>query len=237
MVSERPTGRGMKILFVAADPLEYRGILDQATQVRVERLPSRFARSGRLGGHEALFLANGAGWKRAEQAVASAAGFQADAVVSTGFCGALSEDLRVADVVAATVVRGNGREHLTKVVLAPHRGVICSIDHVAQTASEKRTLLDSGACAVEMEAAGVAASAERLGTPFYCIRAVTDLAGETMANDFNKALRSDGHLDTMDILRGALRRPTSRIPELVRLRRRCVLAAKALGEFFVGCRF
>ena len=54
-----------------------------------------------------------------------------------------------------------------------------------------------GGIAVEMEAAGVAARAEELGFDFYCVRVVTDLAGEDMANDFNMALREDGHFATM----------------------------------------
>src|SRR5262249_20900966 len=115
-------------------------------------------------------------------------------------------------------------------------GLICSIDHVAQTAGEKRRLRESGACAVEMEAGAVAEKAEERGLPFYCIRSVTDLANETMSNDFNRALRTDAHLDNIIILRRALVCPTSRVPELLRLRSRCVRAAEALGEFFAGCR-
>jgi hypothetical protein len=90
---------------------------------------------------------------------------------------------------------------------------------------------------VEMEAAGVAARAQARGLPFYCIRVVTDLAGETMANDFNAALRADGHFDTMVILREALRRPLARLPELCRLRQRSVRAARVLGDFFANCRY
>jgi nucleoside phosphorylase len=226
----------MRIVFVAADPMEFRGMLSRAEAVRREPVAA-FARSGRIGGNEALFVANGMGWRRAAEAMRAAGSFRPDAVVSTGFCGALDERLSIADVVAATAVNGNGREYPARSALAPHQGVVWSIDHVAQTAEEKRKLRDSGGCAVEMEAAGVAAEAEKSGLPFFCIRVVTDLAHETMANDFNRALREDGHLDTINILRGALCRPTQRVPELLRLRRRCVRAAEALGEFFVGCRF
>jgi hypothetical protein len=58
-----------------------------------------------------------------------------------------------------------------------------------------------------------------------------------MANDFNAALRPDGHFATMHILGNCVRRPIDRIPELIRLRRRCVRASHTLGEFFVDCRF
>jgi adenosylhomocysteine nucleosidase len=227
----------MRILFVAADAMEYRGILAYATNVHREPLPVDFARSARLGAHTAMLVANGVGWKRAATAVAVGERFGPEAIVSTGFCGAVDERLAIADVVAATAVAGNGVRHRAEPVAAPYTGVIQSLDHVAQTAEEKRRLRDSGASAVEMEAAAVAEFARLRTLPFYCIRAVTDLAGENMANDFNLALRSDGHFDTMFILRGALRCPTIRFPELIRLRSRCVRAAEALGKFFVGCRF
>ena len=226
----------MRILFVAADPMEFRGILSRATVVRPSKAPASFAREARVGGHDALLIADGMGWGRASAAVASGVGFCPDAIVSTGFCGALDESLSVGDVVAATSVIGGERE-CPACPIGSRTGVIVSVDHVAQTAAEKRKLRESGALAVEMEAAAVGLAAASLGLPFYCVRAVTDLAGESMTNDFNRALREDGHLDTIVILRGALCRPSSRIPELLRLRRRCVRAAEALGEFFVGCGF
>ncbi len=96
----------------------------------------------------------------------------------------------------------------------------------------------AGGSAVEMEAGGVAErAAAQSELPFYCIRVVTDLAGEDMANDFNLALRPDGHFATMSILSRALRDPLVRLPELVRLRNRCVRASRALGDFIADCRF
>lgn len=227
----------MKILFVAADKMEFRGLISRATAVSPAGLPVDFARTARIGDYDALLVANGAGWNRAAAAVDAAAGFAPDAIVNTGFCGALEKGLGIADIVAATEITRGGRAYPCRVVEAPRTGPIASIDHVAQTAIEKRKLRAAGAIAVEMEAGGVAERALAAGAPLYCVRAVTDLAEETLENDFNEALRSDGHFDTMNILRGALRHPAERIPELLRLRRRCNRAAQALGEFIVGCRF
>jgi len=66
---------------------------------------------------------------------------------------------------------------------------------------------------------------------------VSDLAGEDMANDFNAALREDGHFDTIGLLIGAMRKPLVRLPELLRLRSRCTLASRALGDFIADSRF
>jgi len=217
----------MRILLVAAEAMEFEGVLARAQQVGRAAVRTGWARTCRIGGHEALLVANGAGWKRA--AAAAAAGIEAwrpEAVVSTGFCGALDESLGVADVVVGTDGLRGG-----------NRGTILTVDHVVRTAEEKRKLKESGAVAVEMEAAAVAERARERGLPFHCVRAVTDLAGESLANDFQAALRSDGHFATITILQGALRHPSTRVPELLRLRARCKRAARALGDFFVVCGF
>jgi adenosylhomocysteine nucleosidase len=201
--------------------------------------PLEWAYGGTLGNYEVLFAAHGAGWKRAAAAVDVAyAGFRPDAVISTGFCGALDPQLRIGEAVVGTVVASPDRSYRAEPLRAGaayESGVVSSIDHVARTVAEKRALRASGASVVEMEAAGVASRAAALRLPFYCVRAVTDSASEDMANDFNAALRADGHFDTMLIFRHALSRPAARIPELLRLRRNCKRAARTLGEFFADC--
>jgi adenosylhomocysteine nucleosidase len=232
----------MKLLLIASTPMEFR--LCGAGWHSARRLiigAVDWARVVHLGNHDVLAVANGAGARRAASAVDAAMEvFLPDAVISTGFCGALDPQLGVADVVVGTSVAAADRRYEALPVssaAAYHSGVVRSVDRVAQTAEEKRRLRAGGAMVVEMEAAGVAARAEDRGLPFYCVRAVTDLAGETMANDFNAALRADGHFDTMVILAGTLRRPLARLPELCRLRQRSVRAARVLGDFFANCRF
>ena len=228
----------MRIAFIAADRMEFPRFLKRAAAVKASPLSVDWAREVTLGGHDALLAANGAGPQRAAAATQAAIQmFRPDAVVSTGFCGALSPALGIADLVAANYVAGEGVAFVAKPLPGVLVGSIRSVTYVAATAEQKRELAAGGSIAVEMEAAGVAAEAMRYHLPFYCVRAVTDLAGESMANDFNMALRPDGHFDTMRILREALRRPSTRLPELLRLRERCTRAAGTLGEFFADSRF
>ena len=210
----------MRILMVASDRMEFRGM---------PKLP------------DFHLIARGVGMKCASAAVDTALQtFPAEAVISTGFCGALDPAMKVGDIVVGTEVV-SGASHFP--ALAPcnarrhHTGVVVSNGHIVQTAAEKAALRKTGAIAVEMEAAGVAERAAASSLPFYCVKVVTDLAGEDMANDFNSALRQDGHFATMVILRSSLRQPLVRIPELLRLRKRCARAALLLGEFIADCRF
>jgi len=223
---------------VAADPMEFRGV-HGAVPLAVPGV--RWSRGASLCGNEALLVANGVGARRAAAAVDAALKvFQADAVVSTGYCGALVPELQIGDIVIGTEVAAGGRRFPALPIRSsrPHRmGVVFSIDHVAQTAKEKARLRAAGGVAVEMEAGGVAERAGAHKLPFFCIKTVTDLAGEDMANDFNSALREDGHFATIKILRGTLHEPLVRVPELLRLRSRCARAAQLLGEFIDDCRF
>lgn len=227
----------MKILFVAADRMEFAGTVRRAENVRAADLPLDWSRLADVGGHQSLLVANGVGWARAKAAAeAGIRTFSPDAVVSTGFCGALSARLEIAQLVTADRVIGPEVLYPARPVSGPAQGAVHSISYVAQTAEQKLQLSADGAIAVEMEAAGVAEVVSRASLPFFCIRAVTDLAGETMANDFNRALRADGHFATMSILRVALLDPAIRLPELIRLRKRCTMASRALGDFFADIR-
>jgi adenosylhomocysteine nucleosidase len=231
----------MKVLFIAADPMEYTGLVRRASAVRPTAVSVDWARKARLNGDEIMLIANGIGPERAAAGTEAGIGaLEPDLIVNTGYCGALAPELQIADIVIADRIVGGRQVYAArppKALNGSATGPIRSISYVAATAAQKRELASEGAIAVEMEAAGVAETASRYSIPFYCIRAVTDLAGETMANDFNKALRADGHFDTMIILRVALLDPATRIPELFRLRKRCSHAARALGDFFADNRF
>jgi len=211
----------MKLLFVAAMPMEFAHLRRPQDDVRT--------------------VANGAGSGRAAAGIdAALAGFRPDAMVSMGFCGALDPSLHIADIVVGSTIFAGSRAFPAEppITSALHRvGPVCTADHIVGTAEEKKLLHTSGMIAVEMEAAGVALRAQKLGLPFFCIKSVSDLAGETMANDFNAVLRPDGRFDTMNLLASTLRHPWARLPELLRLQRRCRLAARSLGEFIADCRF
>ncbi|HTM50052.1 MAG TPA: hypothetical protein VL285_15270 [Bryobacteraceae bacterium] len=232
------------MLFVAAEAREFSGLLPFCR--KVERLDWKigWARKGELNGRRVFLVANGAGPKPAAEAVAAArsktVGGDMDAVVSTGFCGGLDPALKIGDVFVATGIECAGVLNPVRTPEARracYEGTLVSIDRVAQTVEEKRNLRRSGAAAVEMEAAGVLPQVREWGMPFYCVRAVTDLADESFRIDLNAARRPDGRFSTPRILAAAIRRPAAAGAELMELRKRCLTAAKALGEFIADCSF
>ncbi len=186
-------------------------------------------------------------------------------MVSTGFCGALDSALEPCDIFLATQLLttlpygrgsdaashsseqsrdGNGAYpttiiHTCSPIITTHKyksGKLLSIDRVASTAAEKFELRQTGADAVEMEAAAVAAKAREWNLPFYAIRVVTDTAAESFPLDFNRMRDSAGRFNRAKIITAALRRPGVIFPELLKLNKRCKNAAKALGDFIADSR-
>jgi adenosylhomocysteine nucleosidase len=219
------------LLFIAADPREFAGLLTHWEKVAPIELPVHWARTGRWRGREVFALANGAGADRAFAAVLVAP--KPSAICNIGFCGALDQSLKIGDVVVATEISEGEKSwstHLPEGPPAP-RGIVATIDHIAQTAAEKRELRATGASIVEMEAAGVARAAEDLDLPFYCIRAVSDLADEDFHNDFNAALQPDGRFSIFRLV------SQLKLKELIRLQQRTALASKKLGDFLAATSF
>jgi adenosylhomocysteine nucleosidase len=231
------------ILLLAAERFELSGMLSLLFQPRRLPWPLPFAGEAELRGRRWLMVAGGPGPHLAVAAAECAARRVAiDRVVSTGFCGGLDPALQVGDIFVASRVIGLDREvefpAYTPSSSRRHTvGTLASVDRVVGSAREKRSLRESGAAAVEMEAAGLAAWAAGTDRPFYCVRAVTDQAEEDFVIDLNSARDANGRFRRVAILRSALLQPFRGIPELVGWMRRGRMCARALGDFLGDCEF
>jgi adenosylhomocysteine nucleosidase len=173
-----------------------------------------------------VLLASGPGSRLVSEALRERK--PADGLVSVGFCGALDPALEIGDII----VSGTDVQSALPFV----RGEILSADRVAVTVAEKRTLREqTGAVAVEMESAAVAAKAREWGVPFRCIKVVSDTAREDMPLDFNRYRDAAGRFSRGRIALAALGRPFRAIPALLELDRNCRRAAEKLGEFLADC--
>lgn len=239
----------MAILYVAADAMELEPLAQMLTGLRKLKWPIDYAWEGIWESRRVLLAANGTGPKLAIRAVETAiravsvaelSSSRLEAVVSTGLCGALDPKLNQNEILVGTeVIDGaiNERYGCAQVISDKPfvSGVVVTQDRVANTAAEKAALAGSGAAAVDMEAAGVAAHAKRAGLPFACIKVVSDTADESFDLDFNQMRGSDGRIARGKIGLYALTHP-NKIAGLMKLKRRAEGAAKVLGEFLVSCR-
>jgi adenosylhomocysteine nucleosidase len=246
------------LAFVAAERREFSGFLANAERVVKLDWPLPFARMVWLNGRAAVLVANGPGPRLAGQAADVAREHEElKGLVSTGYCGALDPALKLCDIFVATAVLSAATEFPSTVLPAilPGRdrqgavpqplaqapssvrtGKLLSLNRVVSTSAEKTELRQTGADAVEMEAAAVATRAQEWNQPFYCIRVVTDTAQESFPLDFNRMRDAEGRFSRSKIMAAALLRPTV-FPKMMKLNRRCNDASKALGDFIASCRF
>ncbi len=237
----------MSILFVASEAAELKPLATHLENLRKLPWPLDYAYEGIAHGHRFILAAHGAGPKLAERATevairavsgAKQSSSQLEAVVSTGYCGALDPTLEIGDIIVATQVLDSATQDLIPCGELDHpiHGTVLSQDRIATNMEEKAQLFrQTGARAVEMESAGVALRAKRAGLPFYCIKVVTDTATESFAFDFNRMRTIEGRLARGKIMIHALAHPNL-VPGLLRLKRRSEEVARALGEFLVSCR-
>ncbi len=228
------------IFAIAAEEREFKGILRRASTSRKLRSRVSFLTDAGWNGDQWVLAANGPGPKLAREAMLAAFEFGTpDAILSTGYCGALAASMAVADIFIANRVIAPEADEAFDAQCVPSNqipGTLVSVDRVATTAAEKSELHRQGYAAVEMEAAGVAHLARERSLPFYCVRVVSDSASESLPLDLNEFRDQDGRFRKAGIAAAALRSPTV-AKNLMRLDRQCRTASEALGEFLATCRF
>ncbi len=167
-------------------------------------------------------------------------------IISAGFAGALDERLAVGDtLVAQEVVDQRGNRWPTTWptraadALEPpiHRGRLLTMPRLIGDPAQKQSLArQHHAQAVDMESAAVARWCTENGTPFGCIRAISDDA-RTCLSPRLVNLVEGGRVSAWRVTSALLRRPTL-LAELWRLGRATSLAAKrlarVLNELVVG---
>jgi len=226
------------LVFVAAERRELEGLLVHVDEVAKLNWPLDFVRRGRLNGKQIVMVANGPGPKLAGCAVDEVKRHQSmDGLISIGFCGGLQPSLRACDIFVADEVIGVGPALQPTSQKIFKTGKLLSIDRVVTTVGEKAELGKTGADAVEMEAAGVAARAQQYNVPFYAVRVVTDTWDEGFPLNFNEMRQDDGRFSRARILAAAIRRPGIVFPELIKLNKRTKRASQALGDFLADARF
>lgn len=159
--------------------------------------------------------------------------------VSTGLAGALRNEYRPGDIVAARLVSEVGEP----VAVASHGELLSTavdcgarrIERLATskalvTRTEEKQRLSDQAEAVEMESYTILAEAARHGVPGIAVRAVSDAADFDLPFDLARATDARGQIRVANVLSQVLRRPTG-LPSLLKLARDCRLASRRLADF------
>ncbi len=151
-----------------------------------------------------------------------------DEVISTGWAGALREELLLGlayDV--STVIDARTGERF--VAACPQNDSWLVTSSRVAGAHEKLRLAETyEAALVDMEAAGVARLAQMRGIPFYCIKGISDGPSEQLP-DFNSFISSEGQFKLARFIVFAILRPWH-WPALIRMGENSRKAARNIAQ-------
>jgi adenosylhomocysteine nucleosidase len=203
---------------------------------------------GRRGATEFIGIATGLGMQRAADVTRRALQSFAspDLVIATGLAGALSEELRSGDLVLADrLILSEARPGLAQTTIAVNpsdlagfkaalsayplefaTGTILTATGILKDGAAKRAARASGALAVDMESAAVAAEAYRRDLRFACVRAVLDTVDEEIVGA--QLAGPDGEVRPLAAAGFVLRNPAA-VVGLARMMRSLNRATAALA--------
>jgi nucleoside phosphorylase len=172
-------------------------------------------------------------------------GGEADAILGIGLAGALSETLKVGDLVIGQEVSGPSRLTPSPRLLslarevriegaAIYSGRVVTVNQLVCSVKAKQVLasamVEQTVACVDMESWAIARFCSDLQIPFLIVRSISDRFDEDLPLDLNRYRRADGNLDFPRIVGAALVRPRS-IGGFWKLRGHARLCTQRLVQF------
>lgn len=227
---------------VAALSIEVAPFVATLRDVRKYRGPRHTIVEGECGGRLVALIHSGPGRKAARQATQLLMeGHRPSWVVSAGFAGALSAELKRNDLVLATeIVEEETADRIAVDVRVdegdsgPRAGRLITVDRIIRTAAEKAELgRRHDADIVDMETSAVARLCGERNQRFLSVRVVSDDAGSDLPPEILTILGRSGGYRVGAAVGAIWKRPSS-VFDLLGLREHAMEAAdrlaKALGE-------
>jgi adenosylhomocysteine nucleosidase len=151
-----------------------------------------------------------------------------DKVISTGWAGALREELAPGQAfdVSTVIDARTGERFVT--AGPPNNCWLVTSPRVADATDKKRLASTYEAALVDMEAAGVARLARMRGIPFYCIKGISDSYSDQLP-DFNRFISPGGRFKLVRFVVFALFRPRY-WPALIRMGENSRKAARNIAQ-------
>jgi adenosylhomocysteine nucleosidase len=161
----------------------------------------------------------------ATDAAYKAANGEISLIISAGLAGALSPDLRVADIVQPAVIT-DGVDGLS-LQTAAGEGILITSGSLAEE-THKRSLARRGALAVDMEAFAVADVARIYGVPFIAIKSISDDLAFKLP-PLGRFISAEGQFQTGKFILWTAIRPWSWLT-VIQLGRNTASAVRALAQ-------
>ncbi len=204
------------------------------------------AREGKLQGRHAVLIESGPGCPAAARATeALIAGHRPSWVVSAGFAGGLSPDLRRGDILLADGVVHTAGQRLSidlkvdPASLAQSPGLrvgrLLTTDRIIRKPEEKRALGQAHeALAVDMETWAVAEICRREKVRFLAVRVINDAVDDELPRDVDRLLAQKTPARRLGAAAAVVFRRPSSLKDMYALRENALLASDRLATFLAS---
>ncbi|MHB1033759.1 MAG: phosphorylase family protein [Pirellulales bacterium] len=201
------------------------------------------AREGKLQGRQVVVVESGPGCPAAARATeALVAGHRPAWVVSAGFAGGLTADLRRGDILLADgVVHTAGQRLSIDLKVDPaslaqspglHVGRLLTTDRIIRHPEEKRSLGQAHeALAVDMETWAVAEICRREKVRFLAVRVINDAVDDELPRDVDRLLAQKTPARRLGAAAAVVLRRPSSLKDMYSLRENAILASERLAKF------
>ena len=205
-------------------------------------------REGGLHGRRVVVILSGPGRSNAARATEVLIdGHRPGRVVSAGFAGGLSPQLKRNDIlIADRLVDVSGgadilvchterdQQDRQECLSSPgaHRGPLLTADHVVRLPSERKSLFQRyGALAVDMETFAVAEVCRRRQVAFSSVRVINDTADERLPRDVEYLLAQKSGAARLGAALGAVWQRPASLKDMYQLRENALVASGRLAQF------
>ncbi|MEN6449145.1 MAG: hypothetical protein ABFC96_01515, partial [Thermoguttaceae bacterium] len=195
---------------------------------------------GGLHGLRVVIVLSGAGRDNARRATELLIdGHRPSLVVSAGFAGGLSSELKRHDILVADRLLSADEKPIDLSPALPlsnepgvHQGPLLTVDHVVGSPSERQSLRQRyGALAADMETYAVAEACLARQVAFASVRVINDVADETLPRDVEHLLRQRTGAARLGAALGAVWRRPASLKAMYHLHENALVASDRLARF------
>ena len=233
------------ICVICAIPQETRQLLARFSQKSCGSLSGFKSWGINAAGNSVTIIESGIGGENAAKAASAAIlHIKPDLIINSGFCGAVTSNLHVGDIVAADEIYSLNQgvpgqtithdKNLNNSVLAGYATAeFITADTIYSKSEILKSLPTAATAVVEMESYAVASICNERGIPFLAVRAVSDALDTDPSQLFRSIADQNFNIRLPAVMLAVVRRP-SLVGQIFTLAKGAKIAGKSLAAAIVN---
>lgn len=232
--------------FIFALGIESGGLVDLLKDSERSRHGHGTEYAGQLKGREVVIVEGGVGQAAAARAATEAIKFyEPKRIISAGFAGGLTDELRRGHLlIVDEVIDERGKHLATGIALDPeslagmkgmHCGHLLTVDRLLRDPAERRELATRcGALACDMETMAVAATCSEHHVPFMAVRIISDGVDDVLPPEIENLIAQKSLAGKLGAAAGAVMQRWGAVKDLWQMREDALKASDRLAKFLAS---